>query len=724
MPLFRRGAPPFSLKTLQKDANCALVQDPSAFWGSADHLPRRNLLNNSVMWGGTTAPTNWSYFGTANNSAATGAFTSAGAAIWRSSAVAARDHLGVTTSTLQANTVYEFSIIIHTIHSGAPVATAVALLANLPTGATVTFLPCSANPDGGSLGVIRPGTLILQLTIASTAGTVGVRCGVGTNNAVTADVSYSSPMLVLASTVNKEFQAITDWTTEQSAWAAQKNVPWLRKNRLVNTRFAGAVAGTPGTAPTSWAFVVSGGSVVSISGGVLRYSASVNRQFSAQVVTGVVGQTYTLRAYVTVHSGNINAASQLLTCSTAASSTAYWNGAVITGFAPVGERGLLEYVFVSSNVSMTVRFGVGTSSNSTADVSFEEIQVLTGDRRGASYQAIDTTWDVTYTALAQAASYPTAMYSDRVGTVAVTGPDTVIGAILDQSRGLAGAEKGRRNRLANAVFAGAVAGTPGTFPTSWSNTGTTNGSIVSLSNEALRVSAVSGFIILSQDATTVEGAVYQCSVWVTVHSGSLQIRDVLLNDLLSSNYRLDGVSVADTTVLTASDTPRFVQMQITANSTSTQLRCGICGKSSTTLTADVTIYQPMYCETGILDETYQRTTTATAGWIDGGSVPGNHAVAPSDAARPILRLDGNGKYFIQRDLSDDNLPITFANLGTNNSTYVAENATTVTQADGVTINGATNFSTPATDYGRVVVTGGVPKYSAKLVNFLKKKAGG
>jgi hypothetical protein len=50
------------------------------------------------------------------------------------------------------------------------------------------------------------------------------------------------------------------------------------------------------------------------------------------------------------------------------------------------------------------------------------------------------------------------------------------------------------------------------------------------------------------------------------------------------------------------------------------------------------------------------------GTIDNVSVreiPGYHATAPSDAARPNLRLDGNGKWYLDRDTTDDNLPITW-----------------------------------------------------------------
>lgn len=42
-------------------------------------------------------------------------------------------------------------------------------------------------------------------------------------------------MVCLTSTLDQSYQRVTDWTTEQYAWAAQKQAPWLRRNRFLNT---------------------------------------------------------------------------------------------------------------------------------------------------------------------------------------------------------------------------------------------------------------------------------------------------------------------------------------------------------------------------------------------------------------------------------------------------------------------------------------------------------
>jgi hypothetical protein len=62
----------------------------------------------------------------------------------------------------------------------------------------------------------------------------------------------------------------------------------------------------------------------------------------------------------------------------------------------------------------------------------------------------------------------------------------------------------------------------------------------------------------------------------------------------------------------------------------------------------------------------------------------NHAVAPSDAARPNLRLDGNGRWYLDRDTTDDNLPITWPTVLSESQLgpELVTNGTFPTNADG------------------------------------------
>jgi hypothetical protein len=58
-------------------------------------------------------------------------------------------------------------------------------------------------------------------------------------------------------------------------------------------------------------------------------------------------------------------------------------------------------------------------------------------------------------------------------------------------------------------------------------------------------------------------------------------------------------------------------------------------------------YGPAYTHTHVYDN------------VSAKEIPGYHATAPSDAARPTLRLDGNGKWNLERDLVSNNLPVTW-----------------------------------------------------------------
>jgi hypothetical protein len=106
-------------------------------------------------------------------------------------------------------------------------------------------------------------------------------------------------------------------------------------------------------------------------------------------------------------------------------------------------------------------------------------------------------------------------------------------------------------------------------------------------------------------------------------------------------------------------------------------------------------------------------------------IPGYHATAPSDAARPNLRLDGNGKWYLDRDTTDDNLPITWpTNLTTTGVVYTATGDYT-TKDSGLILSGATNYTTPqrpSGDYGRIVMAS-ESKYDAKIIKYLDAKRG-
>jgi hypothetical protein len=96
-------------------------------------------------------------------------------------------------------------------------------------------------------------------------------------------------------------------------------------------------------------------------------------------------------------------------------------------------------------------------------------------------------------------------------------------------------------------------------------------------------------------------------------------------------------------------------------------------------------------------------------------VMGYHAIqSGATGLKPVLRFSPNGKWYLQRDLSDDNLIATFPNLGNNCVTYTT-NGTAVTETTGVTLNGATNLNTPASDFGKIYLA----SPSSKRLDFIK-----
>jgi hypothetical protein len=67
-----------------------------------------------------------------------------------------------------------------------------------------------------------------KLYFYPTSSSSGYGCVSGTTAIV-----YSA-QVALTSNLDQSYQRVTDWVTEQYAWAAQKNVPWLRRNMVTS----------------------------------------------------------------------------------------------------------------------------------------------------------------------------------------------------------------------------------------------------------------------------------------------------------------------------------------------------------------------------------------------------------------------------------------------------------------------------------------------------------
>jgi hypothetical protein len=477
------------------------------------------------------------------------------------------------------------------------------------------------------------------------------------------------PMHALASTTDQSYQRVTDWTTEQYAWAAQKNVPWLRRNMLLNTTFSGAVAGTPGTAPTSWPYGSSGGTTEIPGSGAITYSATAARHFANQAVTTAAGYTYYFYITVTVNSGS-PVLNNLIYYTSAGGAVAnyYLDGSVSSASTVITGTHVLGIAITTNSTSTVFRFGVGTASNDTANVTFSS--PVLGAALATPYQEVGTSWAATYTALALAAGYPISMYSDAAGSVATYGPDDPVRVMLDQSEGLAlGPEL-----VTNGDFSNGTTG--------WTDASTAPATFTSSDGTGVLARTSSGTARMRVSFQTVAGRCYGVSFNVTGYT------------LAASGFNM-GTTAGGTDVLPD---------QTINNGTSRYI---VRAASSTTW---LNFYGPAYTHTHVYDN------------VSAKEIPGYHATAPSDAARPTLRLDGNGKWYLERDLSDDNLPVTWAtNLTSTGVIYTASGDYT-TKDSNLILSGATNYTTPKYDYGRVVLK--APSANdAKIIKYLDGKRG-
>jgi hypothetical protein len=449
--MFGNSTAVFGLAQLQADPNCVLIQDPSAIWGGADHLPRRNLL----LATDTLATQN-------------------------------------VTVTAEAHTLY------------------------LQGTGSVTL---SGTGSGTLQGTGANDRVTLAFT--PTAGTLTLT--------VSGTVTFG--MLCKSSVTNRSYQKITDWVTEQYAWAATKNVPWLRRNRFLSTA-----------------------------------------TLSTQTVSSVTATPLTVSFTGT---GKIDF------------TTAYTGTLQGTG---AGDRVTATFTPAAGNLVCTV----------TGSVTLAQCEVGSA---ATPYQEVGASWAATYTSLALAAGYPISLYSDRAGTTATVGPDDQVGVLLDGSEGYAPGPE----LVTNGTFT--------TDTTGW----TAATSVLSVVSGKLRVTTSGSWGQALQLITTVVGKTYRCSV--SGYPGT------------AAAFARAGITGTDSLYFTNNAVNGSITFIFTATTTATRIAVG-CQNATDALYAE-------------FDNISVR------------EIPGYHATAPSVAGSPTLRLDGNGKFYLDRDTTDDNLPITW-----------------------------------------------------------------
>lgn len=249
-------------------------------------------------------------------------------------------------------------------------------------------------------------------------------------------------MVFRADTIDQSYQKITDWTTEQYAWAAQKQVPWLRANALIYTDDLTNAAWTKSntTAPSA---------------GLLQCSAATAaHEFRSTTgpITPVVGQTY----YLSCKAKQGTSPYVQLACFSGMHGTAYANfdlssGTVGTSTActptitgPDGDGYYtitMAVVATGTPAASGFRLSIQQSASDTRqqswtaagteNVNIKNLGLYVGSL--PSYQAIGASWDAAYTANALAAGYPISLWQDSAGTTAVSSSDQVVGKATDLS---------------------------------------------------------------------------------------------------------------------------------------------------------------------------------------------------------------------------------------------------------------------------------------------------
>jgi hypothetical protein len=391
------------------------------------------------------------------------------------------------------------------------------------------------------------------------------------------------------STLDQSYQRISDWVTEQYAWAATKNVPWLRRNMLLN-----AVDAT---------FITQTKALATITGETITFSSGSGYAYciSSSTPNIVSGTTYTLSV-------------ELSSADKSTIGLRFAPGAGTASFRAVNltttpTRYSLVYTADVTATAATV--GLDNRSTLGGDTLSGSITVrnwqLEVASSGTSYQPTGASWAATYTSLALAAGYPISLYSDRAGTTATYGPDDQVGVLLDGSEGYAlGPEL-----VSNGDFSN---GTTGWF--AYQGTAST-------SNGVGRLTATSTDARIGKTTAVTSGKTYKITFSVvSVSSG-----------VLSAGWNtLDANSGLAST---------------------THASCTAGNSYTVVITATTAFISFNFKLVGVSGDYFEIDNLSIK------EIPGYHATAPSVAGSPTLRLDGNGKWYLDRDTTDDNLPITW-----------------------------------------------------------------
>lgn len=150
--------------------------------------------------------------------------------------------------------------------------------------------------------------------------------------------------------------------------ATSRPVLSARVNLLTNTVFSGAVAGTPGVAPTGWSFNSTGGTTVSANDGIIVFSATNARQMIGVSVTLPANTTQTWSVRIEANPNSLPF-SQLFFAVNATEAVAQYraNGinVGVTSYVPAaGDTLSITLINGATQITPIFRIGVGTSRRS------------------------------------------------------------------------------------------------------------------------------------------------------------------------------------------------------------------------------------------------------------------------------------------------------------------------------------------------------------------------
>lgn len=188
---------------------------------------------------------------------------------------------------------------------------------------------------------------------------------------------------------------------ENAAWA--KNNSFVQTNLLTYSTLAGAVAGTPGTAPTGWSFGVAGGTTTVNPSSLTLFAPTGTRHFISNAVSLAANTTYTVSLNINSVVGSPSDAVVfvLVTSGTIAS------GSILLTVLDGTGRKTLTFTTGGTATNISLRIGPGSSGAVLSDLTcnFDSPQLVQGSVPG-DYQATTSAalavayanWDGTLTA--------------------------------------------------------------------------------------------------------------------------------------------------------------------------------------------------------------------------------------------------------------------------------------------------------------------------------------